>query len=376
MIYFITGVPGGGKSAFGVNLIYEAFINEKSSHYGSFDFCYTNISGFKVEDERLNGKVDWLNFDILLEFAKLDYNLLQLNKHIRDYDGAILSLLDSIEQGIAPQNSIFTLPSDFEYSFEKLKGHKFKKVLFIIDECHNFLDKKNQVLIRWLTYHRHFYQDICLITQDLALVDSSYKTQNITDSYYKAFNPRFRLFKNQLRYERNASPKFYKKSKLEIVTIKADPKIFELYTSGENRVVTPYYVRLIIIGVILAILIVFILNNLFNTKEGENPPLQTSSSPATDEIPLAPPPQSQSDDISEPVCFICSKISCSLRTRTVPIELITKYLKNKTLEPISSYQSDSFSRFCFLAPSGFFKNAPPSKDLGIPSFGSSLPDFF
>lgn len=267
MIYFITGVPGSGKSAFAVNLIYESFVNEKSKTYNTFDYCYTNINGFKIDDERLKGRVHWLDFDIVVAFATLDYNLLQLNKHIQNYDDEILSLFDYLERSEYPHATSFNLPDDFSYYFEKLKGHKFKKCLFVIDECHNFFDKKSSVLIRWLTYHRHFYQDICLITQDLALVDASYKTSSITDSYYKAFNPRFRLFSNHLRYEKNANPRFFAKTKLEILTVKADPKIFELYTSGENRKQLPFVYKLIFICVICLFLFIFVIRNAFSTHE-------------------------------------------------------------------------------------------------------------
>lgn len=44
---------------------------------------------------------------------------------------------------------------------EKAKELKLYKVLFVIDEAHNYLkSKENPVLVWWFTYHGHLYQDI------------------------------------------------------------------------------------------------------------------------------------------------------------------------------------------------------------------------
>lgn len=53
---------------------------------------------------------------------------------------------------------------------------KLNHCLIVVDEAHNFFNKKNdEILTWWLTYHGHLYQDIILITQDLSLIDTGYK---------------------------------------------------------------------------------------------------------------------------------------------------------------------------------------------------------
>ena len=73
------------------------------------------------------------------------------------------------------------------------------KALFVIDEAHNFFQTKDDVLVWWLTYHRHLYQDIFLITQNLALIDRKYKP--LAEYFYKAVPSSLRLNKKVFKYK-------------------------------------------------------------------------------------------------------------------------------------------------------------------------------
>ena len=149
MVEFITGVPGSGKSYRGIYSLYTNFgkdkqtIKDNSLLHNDVNHALTNINEIKL-DKFENEKINYLDWD---EFF------------------ANLSQLHTLYKAKATDSDMLPIAEELG----------LKNVLIILDECHNYLDKQNAVLTWWLSYHRHFHQQIYLITQNLSLVHSKYK---------------------------------------------------------------------------------------------------------------------------------------------------------------------------------------------------------
>jgi len=160
MISYFLGIPGSGKTYYSVNVIYQNFLKDTSSlkkkkkelsFKKDYKYCYTNINELKFKKLKNTIKLDFDDF-----FKKL----------------TLLHRMYSIDKA-----------SDKEL-IEKAKELKLYKILFVIDEAHNYFDVNKPVLVWWLTYHRHLYHDIFLITQNLSLINPKYKP--LAERFYRA----------------------------------------------------------------------------------------------------------------------------------------------------------------------------------------------
>ena len=254
-IRYIVGNPGSGKSYYGVKVLYDAFIRPKHKSFFSvmpaIIKAYKNNEKHKSLDEILKDNEKKDN-DYLVAYTNINEFKFDLCEHIKKLD-----FLDL-------ENKLTMLYT--EYKNNKDSGDKelielaselgLYKALFVIDEIHNFLDKDNEVLRWWLTYHRHLYQEMYLITQDLSLVSNEYKT--IAEYFYKAVDSSKRFFSKKFRYIQYASYKLYQKDIISKFHVDFEQEIFNLYHSGNNGIGKSAVKKFMWIGILLA-LIVFIL---------------------------------------------------------------------------------------------------------------------
>lgn len=265
MITFIVGNPGSGKSYLAAFRIYQfflyvppktflnKFINQKDEPKKTYSYLYTNINQFK--------------FDINEKFIRFEFD--------KFYDGMSMLYalyLDKVSDDVLN---------------EKAKELKLNFCLIVLDEAHNFLKSKNDpVLVWWLTYHRHLYQDIILITQDLTLINSEYR--RACEFFIKAIDSSSRILKNRFKYTKYSTGKMYKKDELERFTIPYLQEVFDLYHSGQ--VTSQYsFVRKFIF---LAVVIFIVLVALFSVFVDSFKPEVDSDSTARP-APSQPPHQPQ-----------------------------------------------------------------------------------
>lgn len=249
MITYLIGNPGSGKTYYAVFMIYQTFLFEpkktfltkfaKPKEKPNYSYCYTNINEFKFE---LSDKFKKFDFD---EFYLGLRNLYALYK---------------------------TGATDNEVN-EKAKELNLYGCVFVLDECHNFFkNQKDEILVWWLTYHRHLYQDIYLITQDLTLVNNEYK--RIAEKFYKAVDSSRRLFSKKFRYEVYASFRLYKKDKLEIINISFFEEVFNLYHSGQSSnkksFVRFYFLLAILVFIFLLLYFYFIVMSMFEVEKPDD----------------------------------------------------------------------------------------------------------
>lgn len=242
---YIVGNPGSGKSYLAVYRIYEYFYANKkkkpkndAANLEKYDFCYTNINEFKFD-----------KFDNVLEFDLNDIRFHLVN-------------LFNMYKSKSPDSDLIAY----------CKDNKLFSVLFVIDEIHNFFKEDDEVLIWWLTYHRHLYHDLILVTQDLTLVPNEYK--RIAEFFFKAVDSGKRLFSNKFRYIQYSNYRMYNNSIIQggALNIPFKQEIFNLYHSGNDSKVKSFVQKYVLFACILIILaIIAFIYALFSFKPDTEP---------------------------------------------------------------------------------------------------------
>ena len=225
-ITYIVGNPGSGKSYLAVYKIWEFFYKNKkkkskidNENLQKYKICYTNINEFKFN-----------LFDNVLEF---------------DFNDTMYHL-----------TNLYTMYQNKENDqklLEYCENNNFKNALFVIDEVHNIFKKNDEILIWWLTYHRHLYHDLFLITQDLSLVPNEYK--RIAEFFYRAVDSGKRLFSKKFRYIQYSNYRMYNNSIIQggALNIPFSNEIFNLYHSGNDTKIKSFVQKYLIFAFLLVI---------------------------------------------------------------------------------------------------------------------------
>ena len=317
MIQFCTGIPGSGKSYYGIfniaiNFAKDLKDNKKFKSYAlsktKYKTCLTNINELKFDKFDNVKELDFSKFKITL--SKL-HNLYKLGK------------------------------SDTELE-ECVKDEDFFYSLIVVDECHNFLNKDDEVLVWWLSYHRHFFQDIILITQDIPLVNKKYKS--FTEFYYKAIPSSRKIFNFNMIYHQYSGYQMFKTQKITSKKLPILKDIFALYGSGENNKQKSIilYFLLLALGFALATILVFyfFVNSKKSDSQNQNtqPLYANSAYPVEQQIPEYAYVQSQNTQLSTPgqenlklFKFNCFEQFCYYKNDKsnsfeIPLNILREYL--------------------------------------------------
>jgi len=258
MVFFLTGVPGSGKTYY---LVHYAESKKDTIDKSTNDKIYLqvvhNISGYK------NG----LYVDFGDEYLP---KILELNKYY-------LSIKKDINKD--------------DLLIKKAEDLGIYKILLIVDEAHlyfvnDFTEKGKEryyALLWFISYHRHLYVDIVLATQNLALVD--YKFKSFAEFFVKAVPSSLRISFNpfsapKFTYYYYPDSRMWNDTKFKTEKITAEKKIFDLYTSGDSVKKQKVYLEtLLYIGALVLVLIA--LMYLFPSFESSTDNNTTSSAPAS-----------------------------------------------------------------------------------------------
>lgn len=136
--------------------------------------------------------------------------------------------------GVKDLDSIFTEQNiTFDYFFSKDyqdKLHrKYPKVIFVIDECQQYIPYRyaNKDVILYFDTHRHYGDHIILITQDMTKITRSIST--LCELEYRAVK-RTMSVAGEFKYNIRSSGEIFKRE-----ACKPDKKIFALYKSFEGN---------------------------------------------------------------------------------------------------------------------------------------------
>ncbi len=225
MIEIITGVPGSGKSYKAVYSLFNNFglnkkVKDKKFIFKDVTSALTNINELDLTKFKNVYKLEWDNF----------YQSLQ-----------------------ELHNYYLAKCTDTELQ-DKAKKLKIYEVLIILDECHNYLESQDKVLVWWLSYHRHLHQQIYLITQNLSLVSLKYKA--FSEFFYKAFPSSLKLFGNSMKYNEYTSSRMSNTTKSGVVKLPVKKEIFDTYGSGANQKSKSVVLKFVIMFIFLIVLTV------------------------------------------------------------------------------------------------------------------------
>lgn len=359
MLTFLLGLPGSGKTNLAVDKIFNNFSLDdeaKKDKKISFKNCYTNINQFKFDKVENVYKLD---FDKLYDIIKIAHKLYKQKK------------------------------SD-DYLVKFFRRLKLKDTLFVIDEAHNYFDTKDKYLVWWLSYHRHFYHEIILITQSLGLIESKYKS--FSEFFYVAKPNSLRLFKSHFKYNIFTHSRLTKASAVGSIKIKLNDKVFALYKSGDSIDSKNLVLKYILISLGIFVLLIgffyFFISNKTNSIDVTDPG-QTSVTLQHKQSVTHQDKKIIEDDIEELynedlenkifLKLSCSYNKCSNKTITIPPQLLKIFIDKKFVKPLyiekvnkrlSHYYLDTTKEFySYLIPNKGenneeYENESSSLDMG------------
>jgi len=232
MFKCVDGLPGSGKSYFAT---YQ--IKSQSEDYHK---VLTNIDSFKFYDN-----VSALDFNGLK-------SILQDCKDLYDLDQE-----DIVLRQILLDNDLIS---------------KDKPLLIVIDEAHNFFDKKDDLLTWFITYHRHLYIDVYLITQTYSLLHYSY--HKLIQEYIHALPQDRQLFGGKFKYQKHIAVPYNKQlTHAGDEYLRLDKSVFALYQSGDSvrsKSVVRKYLYYTIAFIFFAVLAFYYMIDYFFISSGSS----------------------------------------------------------------------------------------------------------
>jgi len=278
----VFGQTGSGKSYFGTYTIYNAFINEKSPTFGKYTHFFTNLAEF--------------NFD---KFPDKGFQLKP-----KEFISAISQL-----------RAMFLYEKTESEIIEKSKELKLFGCLIVWDEAQTYISKKNEVLFWFVEYQRHLSQDIVFFAQTPSRVQEGIK--DLSHNNYRAVSPAMRLGKN-FEYKRFGNADLYQNSYIDTLTLKPDPKIFELYHSGNNeqpkKLIHKFLFLILVFTIIAVSVFYYALSRWSHGDDNVSEPVNNPS----DSL-YSPPVNSASFSV------VCVGFECSYLGNSVSLSDLNKY---------------------------------------------------
>ncbi len=242
MVSLVVGFPGSGKSYYAIDKIVNVLEN-KDKLSQELEVIYTNINGVKFEEfPQSTIKFKKLNIEDFFAYLTACYSLYELHKNE-----------DSVD--------------DYLVKFSKEKG--YYKTYIIFDECHDFFTPQDKVKIFWLTYHRHLFHEIILLTQNKSLIHSKYRA--IPEIFIEAQPRSKKLSNSSLTYKSYASFAMRKSDMFDKFSVKTKSEVFALYQSGNKsnqKSILVKFIGYLVVGIIIAALLFYKLMAGF-TEEDE-----------------------------------------------------------------------------------------------------------
>jgi len=192
MADLILGTQGSGKSYYAVHKI--------SKEQAKYSVIYTNIADFKYS----------------ANIKKLNPTLF-FNTHVKP-------LYDTHKK----DNNVSDLTLKRLF-YGSLGLEEDAKMLLVLDEAHNYIGKKNDVLQWFMTYHRHLNVDYLVITQILTSISLD---NRIFNNIIFAYPTSRQFLPNRIRYKSYLSLPLSDSNLNRKFSIKKEKSVFDLYHSG------------------------------------------------------------------------------------------------------------------------------------------------
>ena len=260
MIDYFFGVPRSGKTYRAMDYIYKEYIDIDLKHSNilsqthiyklySFHFVHAKTPKYKNILTNIGGfKFDVFN-KIFLDRGSPNraYKLIwkDFYKHLKTLHQMALDEKDDVELN--------------RYA----NYHNINDCLIVFDEASFYMKKYDDVISWWLAYHGHFKIQIIIITQSPKQINSEYLSH--TEIFYDAQSQSKQLTNNRFRYIHHHDFPFTKETKFANSSLTANPKVFDLYKSGEIDKPPKIVYKYIIIFVLAILFVLFFGYKLFNS---------------------------------------------------------------------------------------------------------------
>ena len=220
MADFIGGVQGSGKSYYAMYYIHDNFSN--------YTTVLTNID------------------NVNSSYAKfLDMNLFR--KKIEK-----LHTMAMVENATDEELNEFA---------------KLENSLIVIDEAHNYFNKKDAVWNWLITYHRHLHIDLFLISQNILLIHSDHR---IFNNFYIAYSPSKQFNPYRFRYAQYIGHPFKESNFVTDIKLPKSEDVFSIYQSGgavkKTKVMGKFFALAVIVFTALAVFLYFLFDH-YSAKE-------------------------------------------------------------------------------------------------------------
>ncbi|MDP3465342.1 MAG: zonular occludens toxin domain-containing protein [Sulfuricurvum sp.] len=368
MIEYYLGLPGSGKTYRAVDHAYNCFLDEKSKTFGKYDRFYTNINEFKF---------DSFNTSIDNQFAKVSASNIskpdsKIESGKREFitnESALASVktvaynldMDALLVSLGELRDLYLSKVGDSVMMERADELELSNTLFIIDEAHNYFDAKNDVLVWWLSYHRHLHQDIILITQNLALIYRKYLT--FGEFFYRAVPSSLRLRGGIFTYHQFVNYKLYKTSHTDTIKVKFNQKVYDLYGSGANtqgkKVIYKFIAIAIVLMIIVALFFNFVSSFLGDGSSSDNNQIKIQTLPTSLGAVI---------DRSSSFTVVCVGFDCSCFGQTFSLSDLNSHIGKYALHGIeSTVVSDGVVLRTFARNDQFLKevlNVSPDSSSG------------
>ena len=342
MITFITGVPGSGKSYKALLTIYNNFSDSKNAKRDikkEYHYCYTNINEVK--------------FDKLKNVYPLD--------------------MDDLKSKLTILHSLYKAKEPDEVLIQKCQELDLDRVLFVIDECHNIFDTNDKILIWWLSYHRHLYHDIFLITQNLSLVFTKYKS--FSEFFYRAKSSTLSLNKKYFYYEIFLKSNLANNAKSHTEKISKNQEVFELYHSGDSVESKNVILRLIFIA-IGAFILIFLFIYFYLGSYSKEDTKQSKSNHIKKENQINDSKkETRSNNIknidienSVYITLYCSYDVCLYKSKLIPMAVINRFKDSFYFEVVTTHNQGDMQMLYVFTDSKF------NLFLGVEDNAEKVPD--
>ena len=340
--YAYIGLQGSGKTLKAVNKLYDCFINPKTKDKSEYDCALTNINEF---DFSKSEKINKLDFEILYSQLLVLFNM-----------------------------SVNNQCTDTELN-QKAKEFNIYNCLIIIDEAPHYLTKdKDDVLLWWIEYHRHMYQDIILITPNKARFRTEYR--NSIHYFVKSVSAKYRVRKNVYKYAVFSNYNMNKDDFEHFESFTVRKELFSLYQSGKSINGTPiiyYYIAAILIILFLFIFSSFsFLNQFSSSKEIKKENIETTipkdnlqSNNSQNKInekkqdkPIIETKESMIDESEKLFKVKCKNDLCFIQLDNInyefPFTFFEFILKNIDSNKLEITKTKTFNTFYILANENYF----------------------
>lgn len=310
MVSLIVGFPGSGKSYYAMEKIF-CLLNDsenKDKALSHIEAIYTNINGVKF-DKFKDSSIPLKKFqsDKFYSYLAQCYSIYQLGKDKENIDDELIAF--SKEQG-------------------------YHNCLIVFDECHDFFTTQDKIKIFWLTYHRHLFHEIILLTQNKSLIHSKYRA--IPEIFIEAQPRSKKLFSNTLNYKKYASFSMRRSDLFATESLKIKDEVFALYTSGNKSTQKSILHKYIFLGIgslVVMIGVFYFLVSDYITSKEELPKKQIKNTPIQKE-PKAPKSHKKTSKNEEQenetllVKFLCdTKNGCIFSDHSYPMNYVNKFLR-------------------------------------------------